>query len=266
MATHIIHISDTHFGPERNFEVRGAPAMERTEQVVAEINALPFTPDAIIHTGDVTNHPEDAAYEIAAEVFSQFSAPVYFATGNHDNVSMMQKHLKFGPLESLIPESENRLCYRASIGEIDALVLDAKVPSVEGPHGFLPDDQLQALSSAIESSDRRFGVFLHFPPRPIGATWIDKTLPVKNGAELHEILKSAPKDRFLGAFFGHLHRGMQIYDEGILYSAVSSPTCQFSAGPDDPCCEFLPDVPVCFNHISISESGSTQVKEYSFNS
>lgn len=265
-TTHLIHISDTHFGPEREFTVRGAPVLERSQRLVAEINALPFTPDAIVHTGDVVNDPDDAAYRIARDVFAEFSVPVYYATGNHDDVSMMRKHLDFGPLELLVPESENRLCYRARVGSIDAIVLDAKVPPEEGPHGYLPENQLEALSTSVADSDRPFAVFIHFPARPIGAKWIDEHLPVKNGNELHSILKSVPTNQFLGTFYGHLHRGMQIYDEGILYSSVSSPACQFTTGPDEDGCEFLPDVPVCFNHISISETGATQVKEYSFNS
>ncbi|MDC0275766.1 metallophosphoesterase [bacterium] len=265
-ATHIIHISDTHFGPEREFTVRGAPVLERSQRLVTEINALPFTPDAIVHTGDVVNDPDEAAYKIAKDVFSDLSVPVYYATGNHDDVMMMREHLDFGALDLLVPESEHRLCYRAQIGAIEAIVLDAKVLPEEGPHGFLPQNQLDALSTSIAGSDRPFAVFIHFPARPIGAKWIDENLPVKNGDALHSILKSAPKNKFLGMFFGHLHRGMQIYDEGILYSAVSSPACQFTAGPDEEGCGFLPDVPVCFNHISISERGATQVKEYSFNS
>ncbi len=263
--TQLIHISDSHFGPERDFTVRGAPVLERAQRMVEEINALAFTPDAVIHTGDVANDPDDEAYRIAQEVFSELNVPIYYATGNHDDVVMMREHLKFGDHEPMVPESDNRLCYRAQVGDLSAFILDAKVPPEEGPHGFLPQNQFDALAAAISGNSDPFAVFVHFPPRPIGAKWIDENLPITNGDELHELLKAEGGDRFKGVFFGHLHRGLQIYDEGILYSAVSSSACQFTADPDGESCEFLPDVPVCFNHITFSDCGATQVKEYSFN-
>ncbi|NNE93965.1 MAG: hypothetical protein HKN23_20130 [Verrucomicrobiales bacterium] len=264
MATHLIHLSDTHFGPEREFTVRGAPVLDRARRVVEEINALPFQPAAVIHTGDIANDPFDEAYRIAEEVFSDLNAPIYYTTGNHDDVPMMREHLTFhNGMNPLVPESENRHAYTIEIDGIALFILDGKVPPEEGPHGNLSETQISALTDFVENESGPFAVFNHFPALPIGSKWIDNNLPLKNGREFHEILKSAGADRFYGSFFGHLHRGLQIYHDNILYSAVSSPACQFTAGPNDEYCDFLPDVPICFNHITFA-NGITQVKEYTF--
>ena len=53
----VIHISDTHLGPDRSLDIRGANSCARTEALVKSINALPFLPDFIVHTGDVANDP-----------------------------------------------------------------------------------------------------------------------------------------------------------------------------------------------------------------
>ena len=148
----VIHLSDTHFGPDRSLTIRGANACDRSEALVAAINALPFTPDLIVHTGDVVNDPDTEAYALAAEVLSQLKAPVYYATGNHDDVAMMRAALNFGPLELLVPESEERLCYRiagAAGKEVEFFVMDAKVPPSEGPHGHLSESQIAAVLDQI---------------------------------------------------------------------------------------------------------------------
>src|SRR5690606_18797242 len=80
----VLHRSDTHFGPDRAHTIRGANACERAEALVAAVNALSFTPDFIVHAGDVVNDPDPAAYALAAEILSGLPAPVYYATGNHD--------------------------------------------------------------------------------------------------------------------------------------------------------------------------------------
>ena len=85
----VIHISDTHFGPDRSLDIRGANVCARAEALVREISKLPFVPDLIVHTGDVANDPHEGAYELAEKVLSKLPAPVFYATGNHDDVTMM---------------------------------------------------------------------------------------------------------------------------------------------------------------------------------
>lgn len=259
----IIHISDTHFGPDRSHNIRGANACERAEALVSAIRDLPFTPDFIVHTGDVANDPDLGAYELAQEVLSHLPAPVYYATGNHDDVIMMRDALTFGELQPLVSDSDEQLCYR--IGGNDApfefFVIDGKVPPAEGPHGFLSENQTDAVLSAI-SGNLPVAIFVHYPLTPIGSKWIDEHLLVTNGAEFQERLAAAAGSNLRGVFSGHLHRGLQIFRGGVLQSGVSSPACEFTAGPYDDSCDFLPGGPIPFHHVSFSED-ATMVKCYS---
>jgi len=258
----VIHISDTHFGPHRRHEIRGVNACDRARAMVDAIEDLPFRPDFVVHTGDVVNDPDPAAYALAREVLSGLSAPVYFATGNHDDAVMMREALEFGPLRPLLPGVEDRLCYRieAKRDGMACYVVDGKVPEEEGPHGFLPADQLEAvLDDAGE--DAAVAVFLHYPLAPIGSKWIDAHLPLANGSEVLGALTDRLGGRLRGIFFGHLHRGVQIYRDGVLQSGVSSPACEFSAGPDDECCDYLADGAIPFHHLTLS-ADATAVKSY----
>ena len=260
----VIHLSDTHFGPDRSLTIRGANACDRAEALVAAINALPFTPDFIIHTGDVANDPDPDAYALAAEVLSQLKAPVYYATGNHDDVPMMRAALAFGELELLVPESEDRLCYRIGGrgGEgVEFFVMDGKVPPAEGPHGHLSDTQIGAVLDRITGT-KPVAVFLHYPLTPIGSKWIDEHLLVDNGTAFQAALSEKAGKQLRGIFSGHLHRGLSLYRDGVLQSGVSSPACEFTASPADASCDFLPGGPIPFHHVTFG-ADETMVKAYS---
>lgn len=260
----VIHISDTHFGPDCAHAIRGANACERAEALVEAVNALPFVPDFVVHTGDVANDPDRRAYGLAAEVLSQLKAPVYYATGNHDEVPMMREALAFGPLEPLVPDEEERLCYRIAgpAGErVEFFVMDGRVPPEEGPHGHLSDGQIEAVLDRITGT-KPVAVFLHFPLTPIGSKWIDEHLLVTNGAAFQQALAEKAGRQLRGLFSGHLHRGLVLFRDGVLQSGVSSPSCEFTAGPDDSSCDFLAGGPIPFHHVTFTAE-ATMVKAYS---
>ncbi|MEM6915578.1 MAG: metallophosphoesterase [Verrucomicrobiota bacterium] len=260
----VIHISDTNFGPDRSLDIRGANACARAEALVEAVNELPFTPDFIVHTGDVANDPDTRAYALAESVLRDLKAPVFYATGNHDDVSMMRDALTFGEHKLLVDESANQLCYRlgGSAGEtVQFYVMDGWVPPEIGPHGVLSENQVDAVLADI-SGDKPVAVFLHYPLVPVGAKWIDEHLLVENGLDFQTRLKEAAGSQLRGVFMGHLHRGLKLYHSGVFHSGVSSPACEFSAGPEDDFCDFLPGGPIPFDHIRFTEE-ATMVKSYS---
>ncbi len=259
----VIHISDTHFGSDRSLDIRGANACARAEALVNLINELPFDPDFIVHTGDVVNDPDTGAYALAAEVLSELKVPVHYATGNHDDVPMMRDSLTFGENELLVDESANQLCYRIggeAAEKVQFYVMDGWVPPEEGPHGFLSENQIEAVLSDI-TGDRPVAVFLHYPLVPVGAKWIDEHLLTRNGLDFQAELLKASGKQLRGIFTGHLHRELKLFHGGVFHSGVSSPACEFTSGPYDDFCDFLPGGPIPFNHISFT-ADATLVKAY----
>ncbi|MDF1656402.1 MAG: metallophosphoesterase [Verrucomicrobiales bacterium] len=260
----VIHISDTHFGPDRSLDIRGANTCARAEALVKAINELPFEPDFIVHTGDVANDPDISAYTLAQEVLSDLKPPIYYATGNHDNVPMMREKLIFGEHVPLIGDSANQLCYRIGgvvAEKVQFYVLDGWVPPEEGPHGFLSENQIEAVLADI-SGDKPVAVFLHYPLVPVGSKWIDERLLTRNGVDFQNKLLAAAGSKLRGIFTGHLHRELKLFHEGVFHSGVSSPACEFTAGPIDDFCDFLPGGPIPFNHVTFTEE-ATLVKGYS---
>lgn len=257
-----IHISDTHFGPTPEMDIRGANPYRKNTALVKAIQDLPFDPQFIVHTGDIVNDPDEDAYQIANHVMGHFQQPVYYVSGNHDHTSMISKIMRQPGNMAMLDGVEDKQAYSFPMGDgVTGIVFDAWVPEEEGPHGFLAQEQIIAFEKLLQTTEDRFAIFLHYPMIPIGSYWIDKHLLVTNGELVHNFLKDY-RHRIIGVFFGHLHRGLQLHRDGILYSGVSSPICHFSASPHEETCVFDPNCALAFNHVTISE-GATMVKEYS---
>jgi hypothetical protein len=177
---------------------------------------------------------------------------------------MMREALSFGPMQSLIEDAADRLCYQITGGieeTTELFVMDGKVPPEDGPHGHLSEDQVEAVLGSI-SGTKPVAIFLHYPLTPIGSKWIDEHLLVDNGESFQDRLAEKAGDQLRGVFSGHLHRGLQLYRNGVLQSGVSSPACEFTAGPTDEICDFLPGGPIPFHHVTVNEKGA-MVKVYS---
>jgi len=75
-----VHITDTHLSPEteygRHHHGAAHSAREGAIALVETVNALPFQPDFILHTGDVVYDPDPAAYGVAKSILSRLKAPV----------------------------------------------------------------------------------------------------------------------------------------------------------------------------------------------
>lgn len=258
---HFIHISDTHVGPTRDTDVRGALPADRTRRLVEGINRLPFKVDAVIHAGDVVNDPDRDAYRLAADLLRPLPAPLLTVVGNHDDAGMMRE--VFGLPGQRLGGDPERHAYSTDVGGHRFFVLDAKVEDPSDPSGWLPEDQLAALREAVEGCGQPFSVWLHYPPLQLYAGWMNEFLLLRNGEALHDLLvpHAGRGGRLCGVFFGHIHRATQVYRDGVLYSAVSSPACEFTAYPGPERIEFLGDCDPFFHHIAVGPLG-TVVKGY----
>lgn len=257
---YFVHISDTHFGPTKDFEHYGSNAYNATNRMVQTINALPVEIDFVIHTGDVTNQPDDAACKLGAEVFSQLKAPVYFVTGNHDTSLGINSFLRMGTKNDCSSD-KNLVSYSFEKKGYRFITLDSRGPDEIDPHGLLPENQFDFLEREIRKDDKPFVVFIHFLPFKADSIWLDETMLLLNGDLLHERLL-AVQSRVRGVFFGHVHRGVQILRDGILYSSVASIIGQLDTFPADAKATIDFYHPPCFNLVTLIDD-RTIIKEHS---
>lgn len=244
-----IHISDTHIGPDPDFELYDKNPYACGEELVEAIGALPFRPDFVLHTGDIVADPDPESYQLAARLFARMELPVYYVSGNHDSSQDIQKYLAMGKKRDL-GDDNSKVFYEIDTGPVKVVCLDANCAEIN-PMGRLPKEQLDILRSELRESFKPIIVSIHFPALPLDSRWLDRTMLLENGEELHELL-SAHRDKVDGVLFGHIHRGMQIYRDGILYSSVGSNFCGFSSWPDDEDVIKKPDTPKYYNVVTVT--------------
>jgi len=225
-----IHITDTHIGPHKDFELYGIKPYPFLVKLVAEINALPFDFDFVLHTGDVVDDGGDASYRLAREVLSQLKAPIFYVAGNHDEPEAMRSVLLGQTL------SDGKTDSTASIGGGQFLFLDSRGP--KSAAGWLEEKQLAWLKEQCTTDGPPLVIVLHHSPLLLDTHWLDlggkswggKTMLLGNHEEFRKTIAPA-KNRIKGVFFGHVHGTFQIVQDGILYIAGPSGFAQLENWP-----------------------------------
>jgi Icc protein len=172
----IAHLSDTHFdGGERS----GA----RAQQVMDYLNNLPGQLDAIVVTGDITDHGLPAEHEQAAKILDS-AVPVFTCPGNHDG---------YTPYDW--PRNT-----AATIGPVRLLLADSVIPGRDD--GFLSTQTLDWLRAELASAPGPVLIGLHHPPVPLHHPLID-AIKLGNPSELATLIESHPQ--VVAVLAGHAH-------------------------------------------------------------
>lgn len=258
---YFVHVSDTHLGPEPDFELYGRKPHPYAERLVEILNNLPVRPDFVIHTGDVVADPNPDSYLLAAETLEELNVPIYYANGNHDTASDIHQYLAMGPKEDAF-EDQDVLCYTFEVKGYRFLVLDGHGPDEIDPKGLLSAAQLDFVRREAQPDGQPLVIFIHFPVLPMNSPWMDQNMLLVNGEALHQALLPA-RARIRGIFHGHVHQPMQTAKDNLVYTAVASTFFQFSAWPTDEECTFAAGEPPGYSFVHLMP-GRTIVHQYSF--
>ncbi len=221
-----VHISDTHISPDPDYGRDQTPytAQAGVKALVQQINALPFTPDFILHTGDVAYDPDPGAYPVARALLGSLRPPIYFTTGNHDDPAALQTIL-IGTRTPRLP-----FYYSVEINGVRLACLDSTGPA-EPPRGSVSQEQLDWLEALCAAPDERpLLVAIHHNVLPASIPWLDEYMGLTNGEAFHRALLPG-RHRVRGVFFGHVHQDLDLLRDGILYASAASSWAQFHAWP-----------------------------------
>lgn len=198
IATHRIgHVTDSHFTVSGVMHGVVRPADTYAAALAAlEGSGVPL--DALVHTGDVADQGEAAAYTAARtatdEVTVRTGWPVLWSVGNHDIRPAMAEHLlqeapTDAPLDRVIVANGLRI-----------VSLDTSIP--QHVEGGLDEAQVDWLRSVLATPAEHGTVLaLHHPPVPVEITAMarlhleqqDRLAPALAGTDVRAILA------------GHLH-------------------------------------------------------------
>ncbi len=221
-----VHLSDTHLSADPNYTHAEAdyPAWAGARELVRQVNALPFTPDFVLHSGDVAFDPHEDAYLAARELLGGIKFPTYYIPGNHDNAEMLQR-VFLGRAE-ILPSFD----YEFEVGGVQVVCIDSSRPA-QYAGGVLLPEQLERIERIVSAKDNRpLVVAIHHNVLPIGAPFWDTFMRLTNGEDLHRLLVRA-KDRLRGVFHGHVHMATDTFVDGVMYTSVPSSWYQLECWP-----------------------------------
>jgi 3',5'-cyclic-AMP phosphodiesterase len=192
----ILQVSDPHIGAEW-----GGPDPEGKLAAAVE-SALATCPrrDAVLVTGDLTDHATDAEYEQVRELLAPLGGPLYVLPGNHDDRRGLRRHFA-------VPGGDGEpVQYAVDLGPLRLVVLDTTRPG-EDP-GALDAERLGWLDDELAGAPETPTVLaMHHPPlRTRMPAWDQLGLADTDRRALGEVIERHPHVRRIVA--GHLHRTM----------------------------------------------------------
>jgi 3',5'-cyclic AMP phosphodiesterase CpdA len=184
-----VQVSDIHIGNSGRNERRARSLFERLASLAEPV-------DAVLVTGDITDHGAPEEYQIVRELFDSLPFPVFSCPGNHDDLSsyaeiVLGRRGLDGPL--------NQVC--AAGGAVFALC-DSTIPGQNA--GYLADETLDWLDRVLAGAPDGAPVFVafHHPPVELHQPFLDG-MRQTGGERLAEVL--GRHENVAAILCGHAH-------------------------------------------------------------
>ncbi|MBG6161728.1 Icc protein [Labrenzia sp. EL_195] len=205
----VLHITDTHLAPETAPSVppksladaaamlNGSTTDETFERILESVSDVGF--DLVLHTGDLLENADEAAYEKALDQLARLERPLLVSPGNHDDPAMLGAKLQQNGIE--------RRCIDA--GNWRIVVLDSNLGD-QG--GLLGEAELLTLGGLAKEWDGHVLVGLHHPPL---STCADPDCTLADADAFLDVVNSAGNVRAVAS--GHLHSASEAERTGVKY-------------------------------------------------
>ena len=210
----LCQISDPHIVPNGVLAYDRVDTGRMLEHCVRKILALPRLPDAVVATGDLTDHATVDEYQRLAELLGPLSMPLYLVVGNHDDRQVLRSVFTH---HRHLADENGFVQYVVDDYPVRLVVLDTSVPGEPG--GELCEQRLRWLDRTLSESSRPTIIAQHHPPFATGISKMDRMTLVNPQAEA-EVVARHPQVQCI--ISGHLHRTIQARFAGTMASVCPS--------------------------------------------
>lgn len=211
-ALTFVQISDTHIGfqKEANPDVVGS-----LRRAIADINALPFSPAFVVHTGDVSHLSKPEQFGKAREVLQELHVSrVHAIPGEHDAIDDgVNGYLKF-----FDHDGNGKAWYSFDQGGVHFIGLNNVLNFKMGTMAALGDEQIAWMKSDLArvSNSTPIVVLAHIPLWTIWEPWGWGTA---DSAQAMSLLRPFGSVTVLN---GHIHQVLQKVEGHVaLHTAMS---------------------------------------------
>jgi 3',5'-cyclic AMP phosphodiesterase CpdA len=190
----VVQLSDLHIGAEWG----GPDPAQTLAEVVERVKVIGLRPDAVLVTGDLTEHAAAPEYEFVRDTVGGLGAPALVLPGNHDERGAIRA--AFG----LPGEGSEPVQHAAEVGGLRLLLLDTIVPGEEG--GAFDVDRRGWLAEELSAAPATPTLIaMHHPPIAIGIPAFDEIgLPEADRRAFGDLVAAHPQVKRIVA--GHIHR------------------------------------------------------------
>jgi 3',5'-cyclic AMP phosphodiesterase CpdA len=249
-----VHMSDTHLPGDPNESFQGRmKAHDAARVVIAQVNALPFPVEFVLHTGDVGNDPQsEADYAPVRETLSALKLPLHIIPGNHDQPEWMYSAVagRAAPPHYYTFEAKN----------VRFICLNSTIPG-QGD-GMIGAEQLEWLAAKLaEPTGMPIVVALHHHPFSMTSDAMDQYI-LRDGEALHSALVTG-RENLICVLFGHIHETVAFARDGITYSSVAA-VCmtQLRSWPGQQALTLDDSQTLGFNVVSILPDGTALIRAW----
>jgi 3',5'-cyclic AMP phosphodiesterase CpdA len=243
----IAQIADTHLSDVDAVDPKFAVRAENLQACIADINSLDPLPDAVIHTGDLTQHGQRAEFDHARSLLSEVKAPLYITPGNRDG--------RAGIAEAFADEDYMKLegvfvHYAVEGHPVRLVAMDSL--AADGPKGDFCQARLVALDATLSEQPKRpTALFMHHPPFEV--TPAPDPLAYQRRDAVEDLADVISKHKqVVRIFAGHMHRPWTAIVGGAPASTVPSVAVDLRYGEYSP---GMTDQPVYQVHRFESDQG-----------
>ncbi len=206
-----VQISDSHMG----FNKPANPDVVATlKAAVDKINALPDTPDFILHTGDITHLSTPEQFDTVDQILKSTNKEVFFVPGEHDVLNddgamFRQRYVRNSRSAGWYSFNKNDIHF---IGLVNVMNLKA------GGLGNLGHEQLKWLEDDLRAVKHSTPIvlFAHIPLWTVYPQWGWGT---DDGAQALSHLKKFGSVTVLN---GHIHQTMQKVEGNVTFHTACS--------------------------------------------
>ena len=216
----LCQISDPHIVPEGTLAYGRVDTGRMLQRCVQKILALSRSPDAVVATGDLTDHGSAEEYRLLAKLLAPLQMPLFLVAGNHDDRHALRSAF---PQHAYLAGKDGFVQYAVDDFDVRLVVLDTTVPGAPG--GELCEQRLQWLDRTLGESDRPTIIAQHHPPFVTGISVMDGMSLANPQAEAAVVARHPHVQCIIS---GHFHRPIQARFAGTIASVCPSTAHQLT--------------------------------------
>lgn len=193
----IAQISDTHILAHESDHPSAALRADCLRRCIADINEQ--QPDAVIFTGDTTQHGQPEEYSRLRELLAPLKPPLYLVPGNRDDNGALRTSFR----EQLyLPRNGDCLHYVIEEHAVRLVALDSTSPG-ERKGVFCPARQAWLDDVLSGQQSRPTLLFIHHPPFDVDEHYVGGYRRPQEAAALADLVRRHPQ--VVGLICGHVH-------------------------------------------------------------